>query len=129
MYSITLTDDTTSATLPILNVPLVQTVLEGAVDVQTLDMNIFTDFVAQKRLWTHTWSYMDEADFEILKGFFDRQFTLYKYPTITIAGLDVTDVAVRMSISPRQIIDNCGTVEDVEVNFRETSQLVDSGSS
>lgn len=123
MYSITLKDDTTSATLPLLNVPLTQQVLEGAVDVETLDGNVYTDFVSQKRLWTHMWAYLSEAEFTTLKGFYERQFTLLKYPLITINKLAVSNIPVRMTLSPRSIIDNCGTVENVEVTFRETSQL------
>jgi hypothetical protein len=129
MYTITLTDSTTSATMPVLNVPLMQTVLEGAVDVTTLDLNMYTDFFATKRLWTHRWAYMTESEFNVLKGFYDRQWTLREYPTITIADLAVTDVVVRLNISPQSIIDNCGTVADVEATFRESVQTTSGGSS
>lgn len=123
MYAIELTDGTTSATMPLLHVPLSQSNVEGAVDVQTLDNNVYTDFVALKRFWAHTWRYMKESDFNTLKGFYDRQFTLFAYPRLTITELGVVDVPVRMTLSPQNIIDNCGTVEDVEVTFRETRQL------
>lgn len=126
MYTIELTDDFASTTMPALHVPLTEEELEGATDVTTLDMNIYTDFFTTKRLWTHTWRYMTEADFNTLKGFYDRQFTLFKYPLITITDLGVEDVTVRMRISPQQIIDHCGTVENVEVSFRETNQLEES---
>lgn len=125
MYSIELTDDNGSLTLPTLNVPLVESELEGATDVETLDMNIYTDFFAKKRVWTHTWRYMAEDDFIALKGYYDRQFTLFKYPRISIDQLDVADVPARMTITPKSIIDNCGTVEYVKVTFRESSQLPD----
>lgn len=127
MYEITLTDDLGTDTTPTLNVPLTESELEGATDVQTLDMNIYTDFFAKKRLWSHTWKYMSEDDFNTLKGYYDRQFTLYKYPRITIDQLGVDEVPARMTITPQNIIDNCGTVENVRVTFRESTQL-DGGS-
>lgn len=123
MYAISITDDTGTVTLPLLNVPLVQQVLEGAVDITTLDMNIYTDFTNQKRMWSHKWAYMSESDFTVLKGYFDRQFSLMRYPLITITDLGVTDIAVRMTLNPQNIIDHCGTVENVQVTFRETNQL------
>lgn len=123
MYSIELSDSTTTAPMPLLHVPLTQSDIEGATDVATLDMNLYTDFFAKKRLWAHTWRYMTETDFNVLKGFYDRQFTLFQYPTLTITELGVSAVVVRMTLSPQNIIDNCGTVEDVSVTFRETVQM------
>jgi len=123
MYAIEITDDTTSAVLPILNIPLTEGRLEGATDVTTLDMNIYTDFIANKRVWSHQWDYMSEEDFNTLKGFYDRQFSLFAYPRITISKLGITDATVRMTLSPQNIIDNCGTVEGVGVSFRETNPI------
>lgn len=129
MYELTITDDTGSLTLPMLEVPLNEKTIEGATDVQTLDLNVYTDFFAKKRVWRHTWAYLSEDEFEDLKGYYDRQFTLFKYPTITITDLNVTDVVVRMSKLERDIIDNCGEVRAVDVEFRETIQMSDPGSS
>lgn len=123
MYQIQLTDSTTSATMPALHVPLEEATIEGAVDVTTLDLNLYTDFVATKRRWAQTWKYMSEDDFNTLKGFYTRQFSLAEFPELTITDLGVTDVVVRMELSPRNIIDHCGTVENVEVSFRETIQM------
>lgn len=123
MIEIILIDDTTTQTLPLLNVPLSQRQLEGAVDVEVMNMDIYTDFVALKRLWSHTWKFLSEAEFEILQGFYERQFTLHKYPRITIDHLGVTNIPVRMTLSPQEIIDHCGTVEDVQVTFRESVQV------
>ena len=126
MIQLTLTDSSTSKVLPLLSPPLSVDTVEGATDVVTLDMNVSTYFTYNKSLWTHEWSYMSESDFNDLKGFYDRQFTLYKYPLLTITGTgaaDVTSVPVRMTLNPRQIIDNCGTVEKVQVSFRESRQM------
>lgn len=119
MYQIELQDGSATTVMPLLNVPLQQSITEGAVDVSTLGMALYTDFVGTKRQWSHTWKYMTEADFNILKGFYDRQFTSFDYPLLTITELSVSDVSARMELSPQSIIDNCGTVEDVQVIFTE----------
>ena len=123
MYSITLTDSVDSLTLPMLEVPLQEKDIEGATDVTTMDLNVYTDFFAKKRIWSHSWAYMSETDFDALKGFYDRQFTLYQYPEVTIEGLNVTDVVVRLNLSSRKVIDNCGEVQDVQIELRETIQM------
>jgi hypothetical protein len=121
--TIELTDDVGTNVLPTLNVPLTEAPIEGTTDIVTLDNNMSTYFTFKKRLWSHTWSYMTEDDFNILKGYYDRQFTLYQYPLLSIDYLSVSDIPVRMTLSPRSIIDNCGTVQDVEVTFRESAQM------
>lgn len=122
MYEIVITDSTDSDTLPALEIPLVLTTIEGATDVQTLDFNIYTDFITTKRLASHTWAYLSEAEYNTLKGYYDRQFTLFEYPTITITELGITNMVVRMTLNPQSIIDHCGTVEGVTVSFRESKQ-------
>lgn len=121
-YAITLTDSVTSETYTNLSPPLEEQIIEGATDVTTIDMNLYTDFFGLKNLWSHTWPYMSEDEFTGLRDFYLRQFTTYEYPLLTITELGVTDVPVRMSITPQRIIDNCGTVEDVSVTFRESVQ-------
>lgn len=122
-YNITLTDSTGSATMPPVNVPLTTDTLEGSTDVTPLSFNVYTDFIAQKDIWSHTWAYMTKAEYDILRGYYDRQFTLFKYPQITITDEGVTTVVVRMYMEKKDVIDNCGTVESVSVRFRETRQL------
>lgn len=122
-YEIQLTDSTGTSTLPETEVPLTVTTLEGATDVTTLSYNLYTDFITQKRVWSHTWAYMSPEDYLILKGYYDRQFTLYTYPQLTIVDENVDLVTVRMSLTPKNIIDNCGELSDVTVSFRETRQI------
>ena len=62
---------------------------------------------------------MDKADFDLLKGFYDRQFTLFTYPLLTITDDGANNVPVRMTFSGQNIIDNCGTIQEVTVSFRE----------
>jgi len=121
-----LTDATGQSTLPELEVPFTITPLEGAADVTTLSFDVYTDFVSQKRIWTQTYAFLTREEYELIKGYYDRQFTNYTYPQLTIdesVGNDVTNVVVRMSITPQNIIDNCETISDFTISFRETKQL------
>lgn len=123
MIELELTDATGTATLQMLEVPLSIKTIEGATDVQTLDYNVYTDFLTQKRVWSHTWAYMDEDDYNILKGYYDRQFTLFEYPELSIDYYSVANVPVRMTLNQQEVINFCGRVQNVEVTFRETKQL------
>jgi hypothetical protein len=122
---IKLEDDTGEYILPELEIPLEEETIENATDVQTLDYNIYTDFISQKRQWTHEWAYMSESEFNQLKAIYDRQFTTYKYPLMTIEYYDLYNIPVRLKINAKKVIDNCGTIQGVSVTFRETAQLPD----
>lgn len=128
MYEFQLTDDTGTQTLPELNVPFTTSYLEGTTDVTTLSFNVYTDFFAQKRAWTNTYSFLTEAEFNVLKGFYDRQFTLFQYPRLTIERDGIVNVPVRFTLSPKNVVDNCGTVAGVTISFRESQQLADTSS-
>ncbi len=123
MIEIILQDNTTTLTLPVLNIPLQEDTIENAVDVQTLDYNIYTDFINQKRKWTHTWAYLSDSDYNLIKGFYDRQFTLFRYPTLTIGYYGVTDIPVRLNLNTKTIVNTCGMVNNVTLVMRETTQL------
>lgn len=122
MYEIEITDSSGTATLPELEVPLTITTIEGASDVETLDKNIYTDFITTKRMVSHTWAYLTEAQFNAIKAYYDRQFTDFQYPSITVTEAGITDMTARMTLNPQTIIDHCGTVSDVTVSFRESKQ-------
>lgn len=119
MIEITLTDITTTDTLEAPEVPITTTPLEGAVDVKRLDNGLRTYFTNNKRSWGHTWSYMDRSEFDTLKGFYDRQWTTFSYPLLTISEINVTNVPVRMYLEAENIIDDCATVSSVTVSWRE----------
>ena len=121
-YEITLTDDSTSWTSPPPQTPLNVQTIESAIDVTTLDLNIYTDLIATKRMWTINWGTMTAADFVDLKAFYDRQFSLYKLPLLTIPDLGLSDVVVRMTISDQSITSDDGLVDGVTITLRETNQ-------
>lgn len=121
-----LLDATGQQTLPAIEVPLTISTLEGAVDVQTLSFDVYTDFITQKRVWTETYAYLTKDEYLLIKGYYDRQFTNFTYPQLSVSGStvnDVTNIVTRMTLTPQNIIDNCETVQDVTVSFRETRQL------
>lgn len=124
-YEITITDTIDELTIDFPSPPLTESIIEGATDVQTLDLNVYTDFFANKRQWENTIAYMSEEDFNRLRDFYIRQFSLWQYPTISIPDLNVNDVVVRMRLSPKNVINNCGTVNNVGLTFRETVQITD----
>lgn len=118
--NIKLTDTTTNHTFDSFAPPFTENVIEGATDVVTLDNDISTYFTTNKRQWTIKWSYMSKTDYDILKGFYDRQFTLNAYPTFDVTDLSLSNISVRMYLDEMDIVDNCLTVSDVEIKLRES---------
>lgn len=121
-YEITLTDDSASWVSPSPKPPLVVDTIESAIDVTTLDLNVYTDLIGTKKMWTVNWGGLSPSEYAALKAFYDRQFTLYKYPTLTIPDLGVSDAVVRMTITSQDIVDDSGVVDGVTITLRETIQ-------
>lgn len=119
----TLTDDSGTIDMPMIEVPLSIEPLDSAVDVVTLSNDVYTDFINQKRQWTFKYSNLTEAEYEAVKAYYDNQFVTYQYPTISIPHYNVQDVVVRMTINTRDVFNDCGNVENVVITFRETAQL------
>lgn len=110
--------------LPKIEKEFIQTPLDLVTDIVTLDNSLYSDFSGQRyNSWTFNYDSLTEDEYNAIKDIYDEQFTLYQYPTLTIDHYSVEDVPVRMNINPKNIIDNCGTVQDVQLNFRETAQL------
>lgn len=119
MINLTLSDSVATETFDNLEVPLTEKPLEGASDVVGLDNSMSTYFTKSKREWSHTWAFMTAEEYLTLRGFYDRQWTMYKYPKLTCEHLGLTSVPVRMSINDRNIVDNCGLLENVTITLRE----------
>lgn len=122
-YVVTLTDDSSTWSSPTPDTPLSVETIEHAAEVTTLDLNVYVDMISTKKVWTIQWGYMDAAQYQQLKGFYDRQFTLGKFPVVSIADLDVEDTVARMTLSDQSITDQSGLVENVELTLRETKQM------
>lgn len=110
-------------TLPRIERDFIDTPIENAVDVVTLDGSLYTDFVSQGRQWTFSYESLTKAEYDNLRAIYDAQFTAYAYPELTIPFYSLADQPVRMTINEKDIWDNCGDVAGVQIIFRETNQL------
>lgn len=77
----TLADSVDSMTFDLLEVPIVDKDVEGAVDNTTLDGNIFTDYLWLKKNYVQKWSIMCDNEYSRLRGFYTRQFDNASVPT------------------------------------------------
>lgn len=124
--TLTITDTQDSATFTLLSAPLISSPVIAESDVVTIDNNISTYYTGTKRRFTVDFGFMDAAAYAILLGFRDRQYTNYKYPTITFSGatnLPSTAITAKMVLNDQRIINNCGLVENVSAEFRESKQM------
>lgn len=127
MIILNLTDDVDSVDLELPEVPITEDTTNNDVEVVTLDNNLSLYITpdSDKRIWTHTWAYLSLEQYQVLKGFRDRQRTLFQYPLLNIAAQGITDVPVFMKLSARNTIDDCGEVQGVTITLRESQQMPD----
>ena len=104
--------------MPAIELDFIDTPIENATDVITIDGSIYTDFVNQLKEWTFNYSTMTKAEYDRLRSEYDKQFTSYEYPTLEIPFFGFSG-KTRMYISQAKIWNNCGDVEGIEVKFRE----------
>lgn len=122
-YVIYLTDSAGTHELPPLEVPLTRVKNEKMTTVEPLSGNVYDDYIATKRTWAHTWRYLSENEYALLDEIYERMKSEWTYPQLTIDGENVTDLVVKYELGAKNIIDDCGVVQDVTVSFRETRQL------
>lgn len=120
--TLTLTDTVDTVTYNLLEVPFTTEDVAGKTDITTLSGNVYVDYLYNKRRWIHKWKTMSESEYNKLRGFYDRQLSLYKFPLLSIPEYGIENVPVVMSISARKTVNNCLRVEDVEIKLRETTQ-------
>lgn len=127
MYTIYLTDSAGTHELPPLEVPLTRVKNEKQTVVEPLSGNVYQDYIATKRSWAHTWAYLTPEQYDLLDAIYERMKTDYTYPSLTIESDNendnVTELVTQYELSPKNIIDECGNVQDVSISFRETRQL------
>ncbi len=109
--------------MPEIEKDFIDTPIENATDITTLDGSLYTDFISQQRSWTFNYDSLTKAEYDTLRAKYDAQFTTFLYPTLSIPFYSLTNKAVRMSINEKAIWDNCGSIENVQITFRETNQL------
>lgn len=123
MITATLANSVTSLTMPPIEKQFIHAPIENATDIQTLDGNIYTDFTNQKSEWTFNYDSLTEDEYNAIRAIYDSQFSLYEYPVLSIPHYSLEDQPVRMYINEKDIWNNCGAVQNVQLRFRVTDQL------
>jgi hypothetical protein len=124
MITATLSNSNGSFELPLLEVPLSEEIIDSSTDIVTLDNNMYTDFTPDtKRRWSFPFTTMSETDYNSVKMFFNEQFTLYEYPTLSIPYYGIDQIPVRMYLNTKEVWNNCGDIQNIELSLRETDQL------
>jgi len=124
MITLSLTDDTTTLTLQLPEPPLVFEDSNKDVQNTTIDnkLKIYIYPGADKTIVKQTFAYMKIADYNALRGFRTRQRSTGNFPKLSITGLstDITNMPVYLDMGGKNVIDNCETVQDLSVTFRES---------
>lgn len=123
MISASLTDDNGTLAMPAIEKQFLNTPIENAVDVQTLNGNVYTDFTNQKATWEFNYDSLTEDEYNDIRAKYDAQFTLFQYPLLSIPYYSLTDRVCRMYINEKDIWNNCGAIQNVKLIFRESEQL------
>jgi hypothetical protein len=121
MITATLTDINGTLTLPPIEKQFIKAPIENAVDVETLDGAMYTDFTSKKDTWTFNFDSMSQATYDAIKAKYDAQFTTNDYPELSISFYSLSNKPVRMYINEQDIWNNCGDVQNVVLTFREAS--------
>lgn len=121
--SMTIKDDADTVTYGLLEVPLTRELVDGKANKTDLNGDVFTYLLfSGKRKIKHKWEWMTAEEFAQLRGFERRQYSTYKRPLLTIERLGIYDMPVVMEVGDEDIINDCGLVGGVSVEFRETVQ-------
>lgn len=128
MISLTIQDSDDVITFDtVLSSPVILTPIINETDVQSIDGNISTYYGSTKRQYQFKIAWLDAVTYAKILQFRDRQYANMKYPQITILGasnINVTDMTAKLTVSEQEVVDNCGTVENVVLTFRESKQML-----
>lgn len=123
---LTITDTSVTQAYPLLMSPVVSSPIITETDVQTRDGNISTYYNSTKQSFTVSLGEMSQDEYSVLKGFITRQYQNLKYPAITITGainLNVSNMVAKMTLNDQNVVNNCGTVDGIQLTFRESKQI------
>lgn len=91
IYKMTLKDSVDTTTFNLLETPIVDKDIEGAVDNVTLDGNQYTDYLYLKKQYIQKWAIMCPDGYDELRGFYTRQFENGEVPSYRVYyGANVT---------------------------------------
>jgi hypothetical protein len=117
-----------SVDLPAIEVPLKMRRLDMLNPNVTLSNDVFAYTTENRRkLWEFPYSSMDEDTYEAIQAVYDAQVDSGVFPTISIPYYGVEDVTVFMQLNDMEVYNDCGSIQNIQLSFRET--LADSGSS
>ena len=121
LYTLTLADDSDTMSFTLLEIPISDPDVTGVATNTTLDGNVFQDYLYMRKQYQQSWSRMGEAEYTQLRGFFTRQYTLKKFPLLTMTDLGIQSLPVALSLTDDGVIDTCGTRQNVKLVMRETT--------
>ena len=128
-YAITIEDTVDEMTIDLPSPPMRDQDLDFEALVTVMSGDVYLDHFASKKQVTARIQHMSDTDFDRLRDFARRQRTLWQFPIVSIPDLGINNMVVMFSLTPKDVIDKCGTVEDVEMIFRETVQMTSWSSS
>lgn len=106
----TLKDSADEMTFDLLEVPIVDKDIEGAVDNVTLDGNQYTDYLWLKKQFVQKWSILCDDEYTRLRGFYTRQFENADVPSYRLYYGD--DIIRNSTLSGEHIQFNVEGVAD-----------------
>ena len=110
IYKMTLKDSADEITFNLLEVPIVDKDIEGAVDNVTLDGNQYTDYLWLKKQFIQKWSILCDDEYTRLRGFYTRQFENADVPSYRLYYGD--DIIRNSTLSGEYIQFSVGGVAD-----------------
>lgn len=105
-----------------LGAPFTISDVEGKSQNTTLDGNVYVDYAYNKKSFSVDLFNLSDTDYATIRGYYDRQFTLNRFPTISIPELSISNMVVFFEISSRNIVSQCLTTDKITLKFRETIQ-------
>lgn len=84
LYRLTIQDSQDTMQFDLLDAPIKIEDVEGAVDNTVLTGDIFTDYLFLKKRWEQKWAIMCKDEYERLRGFYTRQWSLATVPSVKV---------------------------------------------
>lgn len=122
----TLKDSADEMTFDLLEVPIVDKDIEGAVDNVTLDGNQYTDYLWLKKQFIQKWSILCDDEYTRLRGFYTRQFENADVPSYRLYyGDDIirnsTLSGERIELSISGVADGTMSLTQMDGNTEQTT--------
>lgn len=96
--------------------------VEGKSQSTTLDGNVYVDWAYNKKQYSFDIFNLTTQDYADIRAYYDYQFTSSAFPTITIPELGIDKLPVYMTMSSRNIVNQCLLTDKLTLKFRETIQ-------